>query len=283
MRALLRTAVVVAFICAPAIALAQTTATGIRNTKHDLSSSSTGGLVINQAGNNQICIYCHTPHMAVSSSMIWNHEPSTNTSWTWGNDQDGHPMTTTYYGTPLQSTLLSASKRCLACHDGSVAIGDVANAGSGIGGTIVGFTSIGSLTNNNGLLTDSSKLVGLGGVISGTHPVSIPYAGQTGYNGVSSGITAGSSLMNTATVGGFYPATTTGCVSPSGICTAATSDGRLGAQINLIPSTPGTVGTTNNGVECTSCHEPHNRWGNQWFTVVDNTNASGLCRSCHNK
>ena len=276
MKALLRTVLVLALIAAPTIAMAQT---GIRNTKHDLSSSSSGGLVINQAGNNQICIYCHTPHQAQSTAMLWNHAASANTSWTWGTDLDGNALTATATGTLLPGTLRSASKRCLACHDGTVALGNVSNAGSGVTGTILGLAGIAGYTSSAGNLTDPSKLIGTsGGNLGGNHPVSIPYAGQSGYNGISSSVPA--SWLGGA-VGGYYSATTAGCVSPSGVCTAATGDGRIGANINLIPNTAGT--TTNVGVECTSCHEPHNKYGYQWFTVADVTNASGLCRSCHNK
>jgi hypothetical protein len=268
--------VIVAAVATPAVAFAQV---GIRNSDHDLSNTSLAPLHNANAAENQICNYCHTPHRAQSTQFLWNHTPTLNTSWTWGNDLDGNPLTATTAGTPLPTTLRSGSKRCLACHDGSVAIGDVSNAGDGAAGIIPGLESIAGFTDATGKLIDTSHMMGAGGNMGGNHPVSIPYAGQTGYNSLDSAVPA-SSLGGA--VGGYYDVTTAGCVSPTGLCTTApATDGRNGAAINLIPNVSG--GTTNVGVECTSCHEPHGKFGYGWFTRVDVENASGLCRSCHNK
>ncbi len=56
--------------------------TGIVNSKHNMSSTSTSGV---KSDNTQICIYCHTPHasftpsQAAGSSAIWNHSLSSAT------------------------------------------------------------------------------------------------------------------------------------------------------------------------------------------------------------
>ncbi len=124
-------------------------------------------------------------------------------------------------------------------------------------------------------LAQERYLVGTGGNMGGNHPVSIPYAGQTGYNSITSAATADGALGN------YYAPVTTGCTSASGVCTAApATDGRNGLAINLLRNASG---ATIYGVECTSCHEPHNKTGYANFTLIDNTVASGLCRSCHNK
>lgn len=259
----------------PATGLA---APGIRNSDHDLSNSSTTALKNANAANNEICIYCHTPHRAQSTQFLWNHSPTTVVAWNWGNDLDGNAMTKTTTGTALPTTLRSGSKRCLGCHDGSVALGDVSNAGDGSAGVIPGLASIVGLTDATGKLIDATHMVGAGGNMGGNHPVSIPYAQQTGYNGQNSSVPA--AWMGA--VGGYFAVTTAGCTSPTGVCTtAAAADGANGAAVNLIPNVAG--GTTNVGVECSSCHEPHNQFDFAYFTRVDNTVASGLCRSCHNK
>jgi hypothetical protein len=259
----------------PTAAVAQT----MRNSDHDLSNSSAATLKNSSASNNQMCVYCHTPHRAQSTQFLWNHSATANTTWQWGNDLDGNALTSTSTGTALPTTLRAASKRCLSCHDGSVAIGDVSNAGDGAAGVISGLAGILGLTDGSGKLIDSSFIVGAGGSMGGAHPVSIPYAGQTAYNGITSSVPA---AWLGGAAGGYYDVTTTGCLSTTGVCTTApTSDGRNGAAINLIPNVPG--GTTNVGVECTTCHEPHNKYGYAWFMRVDVENASGLCRSCHNK
>lgn len=264
----------------PVVVLALTgvaAAQGIRNSAHDLSSSSTA--VLKNASDNQICKYCHTPHRAQSTQFLWNHTASLNTSWTWGNDLDGNTLTRTTRGTPLPGTLRSGSKRCLGCHDGSVAIGDVSNAGNGSAGVIPGLASIAGMTDANGKLIDAGFMLGAGGNMGGNHPVSVPFAGQTGYNGLNSSVPA---ALTGGAIGGYWGVSTAGCLSPTGVCTTApVSDGRDGSKINLVPNAAG--GTTNLGIECSSCHEPHNQFGYSYFARVDVSNASGLCRSCHNK
>jgi predicted CXXCH cytochrome family protein len=261
----------------PGVAMAQ----GIRFTDHDLSFS--GGKNVNPA-NNQICIYCHTPHKAQSTNLLWNHTATLATSWNWGVDLDGAALSATFTGTPLPATLKSGSKRCLGCHDGSVAIGDVSNASNGVGAIIPGLANL-SFSDAAGHLNDPGKqlstVTGTVGTMGGNHPISIPYAGQLGYNGISSSVPA--TWMGGA-IGGYYDiATGVACTSTTGVCTSApATDGRNGAAINLIPNVVGA--TTNVGVECSTCHEPHNKYAPfSFFTRVDFANASGLCRSCHNK
>ena len=255
-------------------------AQGIRYTDHDLSFS--GGKNANPS-NNQICIYCHTPHKASSTQFLWNHTPTAATSWQWGNDADGVSLTKTATGTQLPTTLRAASKRCLGCHDGSVAIGDISNASNGLPSIIAGLANL-SFSDAAGHLNDPGKQLstvsGATGNMGGNHPVSIPYAGQTGYNGIESSVPA---AWLGGALGGYFDVSTSGCVSTTGICTTApATDGRNGAAINLIPNTPGS--NVNVGIECTTCHEPHNKYApNSFFTRVDFANASGLCRSCHNK
>lgn len=269
--------ILIATLMLPAAAFAQA---GIRNSDHDLSNSSTAALKNQSGAANQICIYCHTPHKAQSTELLWNHTATLQTTWTWGLDLDGAALTKTTTGTNLPSTLRSASKRCLGCHDGSVALGDVSNAGDGAAGVIAGLAGITNFTDGDGKLADLTHQVGVSGAMGGNHPVSIPYAGQSGYNGLNSSVPA--AWIGANVVGGYYDAVTAGCTSTTGVCTSApASDGRNGSLINLIPNVVGA--STNVGIECSSCHEPHGKYGNAYFTRVDVANASGLCRSCHNK
>ena len=278
MKTLVKTLTLCAAMLLPAAAFAAP-GVGIRNSDHDLSNSSTAPLKNGVAANNQICIYCHTPHKAQSTQFLWNHTPTTQTAWNWGNDLDGNALTKTTTGTTLPTTLRSGSKRCLGCHDGSVALGDVSNAADGAAGIIAGLASVATFTDAAGKLIDATHQVGVGGAMGGNHPVSIPYAGQTGYNGISSSVVAAN--MGGA-IGGYYDVATAGCVSTTGVCTSApATDGRDGTLINLIPNVAG--GTTSLGVECATCHEPHGKYAGPMFTRVDVSVASGLCRSCHNK
>ena len=87
----------------------------IVGTAHDLSGK---GL-----GTNEICIFCHTPHNAKSPQLapLWNHTSTTQTF-------------TLYTSSTLKGAIGqpgNASKTCLSCHDGTVAIDAYGNnAGS---------------------------------------------------------------------------------------------------------------------------------------------------------
>lgn len=243
-------------------------APGIRGTRHDLSNTSaTPGPKNTNVGANQICIYCHTPHRANLTRLVWNHDPTAVASYTWGGE------TTTVEGTTLPTAALQeGSKRCLGCHDGTVALGEVNNMGGGVAGKILGLETISGETDASGNLSNASYLVGASGNMAGNHPINIPYAQQTYFSVVSQATADGA-------VGNYYAIlTNVSCTSPSGTCTTApNTDGRDGAAINLIQGTGGF------GVECGSCHEPHNKYDFPYFTRVNVANASGLCRSCHNK
>ncbi len=79
---------------------------GIKGSAHDFSALSE---------NQEICIFCHTPHEAdvsVTEAPLWNH---TNTTRQFQ-----------VYNSPTLDATVSqpsgASKLCLSCHDGSVAV-----------------------------------------------------------------------------------------------------------------------------------------------------------------
>jgi len=79
---------------------------GIQGSAHDFSTFSFAG--------GQICLPCHTPHNGelVEGAPLWNHELSTATYNLYTS-----PSMTATVGQPT-----GASKLCLSCHDGTVAI-----------------------------------------------------------------------------------------------------------------------------------------------------------------
>jgi predicted CXXCH cytochrome family protein len=219
----------------------------ITNSKHDLSSGSTATIKSTGAGTDQICIFCHTPHKAQSTQVLWNHTPAASSSFTWGG------VTQTSAGTLLPTGLSARSLRCLSCHDGSVALGDVTNFGGAA--AIIPVTGTG--TDSSGKLTDSYYLVGTAGSLGGNHPVGIPYPGQSGtYNGITSGNILG-----------------TGYVAAASITSSATTTVKLFADA----TNPSVV-----GIECGSCHDVHNSQSLDNFLWKSNA-ASALCLSCHQK
>ena len=78
---------------------------GIDGSAHDFSGFGFAG--------GQICVTCHTPHNAVSDAApLWNHELSTATYIPYSS-----PSMNATVGQPT-----GASKLCLSCHDGTVAV-----------------------------------------------------------------------------------------------------------------------------------------------------------------
>ncbi len=218
----------------------------ITNSKHDLSSGSTAA--IKSTGTDQICVFCHTPHKAQSTQVLWNHTASTTSSINWGG------VTQTSGGTNLPTTVSTRSMRCLSCHDGSVALGDVTNFGGAASN--LAMTGAGQTA---GKLTDAYYVVGASGNLGGNHPVGIPYPGQSGsYNGITTTVASGSG---------------TGYVAATTLTGSSTTTVKLFADA----TTPTVV-----GVECGSCHDVHNSQSLPALLWKDNA-GSALCLSCHQK
>jgi len=84
----------------------------IADTKHNLSVSGPGP--IKSTTEEEICIFCHAPHNARRDvPYLWNRFDSTANYTTY--------QSSTLYATVGQPT--GASKLCLSCHDGTIALG----------------------------------------------------------------------------------------------------------------------------------------------------------------
>lgn len=225
---------------------------GVTGTKHDLSVSST--YVTSTGGNVPVCKYCHTPHSAMATKLLWNHTDTAATTYTWA-------TTTFSSGTPVPSAITYNTKKCFACHDGTVALGALLQL-NGLTAATFGGTDVSA----GKLIAGTGQDIVNPAAMDGNHPVSIPYPGSpAAYNG----ITTVASLV------GYFAETATGCTSPSGLCTTAATNG---VKVNLIKDT---VNPTAYGIECSSCHDPHDTT-NGYFLRVTNT-GSAICLACHNK
>ncbi len=127
-------------------------ADSIVTSKHNLSTSGTGP--IGAATESEICIFCHTPHSASTDAPLWNRYSS-------GAVYTPYDSSTTL-ATIGQPT--GASKLCLSCHDGTIALGMVRSRVSEI------------------LMSDGSTLPAGGSNLtsdlSNDHPVSFNYDSQ---------------------------------------------------------------------------------------------------------
>jgi predicted CXXCH cytochrome family protein len=242
-----RTGLMVACAFAALLPLAAAYA-AITNSKHDLSSGNTTAGAIKSSSTDQICVFCHTPHKAQSTQVLWNHTASLNTTLNWGG------VTQTSGGTLLPTTVSTRSMRCLSCHDGSVALGDVTN----FGGVAANLTMTGT-GQSAGILTDDYYVIGASGNLGGNHPVGIPYPGQAAgqYNGRASGAQ----------------------VNSAEYVSAATLTGSATTTVKLFADT---TNPTVVGIECGSCHDVHNSQSLPALLWKSNA-ASALCLSCHIK
>src|SRR3990172_9732297 len=83
------------------------------NSKHDLSAQGPGP--IRAVQENEICVFCHTPHNPTPQTPLWNRaNPRTHYRI--------YESSTTEARVNQPSGL---SKMCLSCHDGSMALGNV--------------------------------------------------------------------------------------------------------------------------------------------------------------
>lgn len=221
---------------------------GLSNTRHDFANRASVPV-----GS---CTFCHTPHKASNTLLLWNHTLSQNT-FTW-------EVATTTAGTTLPSlsgqSYAGPSTKCLSCHDGSVAIGDV--------GWFNGGKPAQPLSNMS-ILKDVYR-IGPSGAMKGNHPVGVPYP----YNNVNStynGISEGNALIYSE----WQP-------DPSAISNVKLYHDAGSGSVDGGPAT----GTS--GIECTSCHDPHNRAAVDVYflrgKLTGANQASGyICLQCHVK
>jgi hypothetical protein len=245
---------------------------GILGTHHDFASGTAGTDFLTTQGNtaagvgnlaNQVglCSYCHTPHSAQSTLLLWNHSLSANTfSWDILKTSGG-----TFYAS-MAPTYKGPTVKCLSCHDGSVAIGDVSwyKEGPGVFNTF----KVGS----NPLTPGADLISTATGGMKGNHPVGMAYPfGQS------------TSTYNGTTTGGQVVLT-----EFQADPTTATAV----AKIKLYTDTGGaitagpTAGAT--GLECSTCHDPHNKATTDDLflraKIAGSTQADGyICTQCHIK
>ena len=105
----------IAFACAAAPALAQRE--GVASTVHNLSVSGPGE--IKALNETEICKFCHVPHSAVVNDPLWGHALSKVPSYTVPQLRRGRAA-----AVPAPQPD-GASRLCLSCHDGTVALGDL--------------------------------------------------------------------------------------------------------------------------------------------------------------
>lgn len=237
----------------------------IANTPHNLSSSSPT-LQYGSTNEEEICIFCHTPHGGSLDGPLWNKNPTTTTF--------------THYTSATLSTKVADSRGaenvfkesllCLTCHDGSISMYNVINTSNRTGGqpepgAFFGFdgkmpifdaslqgAKTGAGRNADGTVSDVSH------DLSDDHPISFFYEAVRNDS-------AKTNTQNLRTIGEVETA---------------------GARFF-----PQNGADADKRVECGSCHDPHVDYG--FFGVggdeayapflITPNDGSKLCLACHIK
>lgn len=264
-------------------------------TKHNLSVTGTG--TTKAQTEDQICVFCHTPHNAnaTQAAPLWNRTlNSTYTPYTSSSLDAG---VTALQGTAAGQPL-GGSKLCLSCHDGVIALGSVRVKSGRAGGALSGNSNDNVSvwdTGTNAYSKDTKMPAGLGSDtgytrligqdLSNDHPVSITYddtlANRDGELRVPTITTSAKGETNNRW------GTVFGVRRPG--------DGYK-------PSLPleTTNGTGAGQVQCTTCHDPHiretsltaernikflrlNRFQKDQPTSTYSATNDIICLSCHDK
>ncbi|MBI5675411.1 MAG: hypothetical protein HZC48_06240 [Nitrospirae bacterium] len=220
-------------------------AQSIVNTKHNLSAAGTGD--IRAVAEQDVCVFCHTPHSALSVAPLWNHTLSNAVYQLYSSDTLLSPTSPAIQ--PDKS-----SKLCLSCHDGTVALGSVVNIG-GAASTISMQQSGAAIT----ALPQSSSSY-LGTDISGHHPISIEVNADL--------ITDKQTQCNEGAV-------------TFKVCLPLANQ-----PVKLLPTDNayGASSPPRVGVQCASCHDPHRDPSppvSLFLRVGDSNDTDQLCTTCH--
>jgi len=140
----------------------------IADTPHNFSVSGIGypdkRLPIYQSKKEErVCVFCHSPHHAFSDGPLWSREIDTNALYT------------PYFSTTLNpkhlrpDQPLGASRLCLSCHDGTIAIGKLTRS-----------FSLDEAMPAAATYTAPSININLGRNLADDHPISFPYFYEPG-------------------------------------------------------------------------------------------------------
>jgi len=278
----------------PLPVLAQRTS-DVRNTLHNLSSSGPG--TAKATTENEVCVFCHTPHGADTGALaekpLWN---KTLTAKTYVVYTSKSLDAETILNTSLQQPL-GSSKLCLSCHDGAMALGSVrvlrgVNNPAAI--TMAGTGTGGIMPPGSGTTTGYTRNIGGGSLgqtsnfdLTNDHPISVTYdtalATRDGEMRVPN-----ATQNSTIVVGGTHPL----------FGKRAAGQGAARPVLPLEPTGASSAGQ----VQCTTCHDPHIKGGATDLTAEGNIKflrrprlqraqptasyADGtdiMCLACHDK
>ncbi|MFZ2949394.1 MAG: cytochrome c3 family protein [Desulfuromonadaceae bacterium] len=239
----------------------------VSNTKHNFKVGGGSQVYTAQAGSgaDQVCVFCHTPHNAGSTQLLWNK--ANNSTPTFRLYTSSKSLTTATRSSVLDPD--SPSLLCLGCHDGKTAMNILHSSSVGVDAAAyaTGYPAGSKLipTSNYG----TTPLVMPGGQ---WNPLTEAYDPSMNL-GASGGDTSGTNLTDDHPIGFSYSS-------------AYSQETNGGLFNNVGMDSKIRFFGPNKKVECSTCHDPHvDTTANpdlKPFLVKSNV-GSGLCLTCHNK
>lgn len=268
----------------------------VLNTRHNMSQRNgvidllaggpnSGGAGMMDSSRNdygEVCVYCHTPHGAntTTAAPLWNRTMLTSTVYT------------TYTSMTIEGVVGSPganSLTCLSCHDGTTAVDSIINMpGSGR------YLKAQETSQNNGFLNDWPSAAAVHDGLNSTGCLACHNPTAPAFANTATDFTAfalGTDLSNDHPIGVPYRGLTPGTDYNGGTTTSGNllffdRDGDSRADKNEVR-----FYNTGGGfeVECASCHDPHGvPSGGAGSTFIGTflriaNSASALCLTCHSK
>jgi predicted CXXCH cytochrome family protein len=128
----------------------------VLDTPHNLSATGPG--TVRALTESEVCIFCHTPHNAAVNAPLWNRSDPGSTYTTYDSS--------TMKAVPGQPS--GASRLCLSCHDGTIALGEVLSRAT-------------EIAMSGSRIPPGRALIGVD--LSDDHPVSFSYADAANASG----------------------------------------------------------------------------------------------------
>lgn len=162
-------AAVLALLATPALAL-------IEGTKHDFRSTN-GNATVKADQSTEICVYCHTPHGAITNSPntmpLWNRS-HVGADYVVAGLYNSSTLNQTYSNPTTVLSVVNGSdaKLCMSCHDGASLSGGLQNPANSEGGVQPTFSPANVGANAN-----------LGTTLVNDHPIGMDYTTLAGVAG----------------------------------------------------------------------------------------------------
>jgi predicted CXXCH cytochrome family protein len=241
------------------------------NTKHNFTTSN-NFKADPASGMTQVCVFCHTPHNAGQTKLLWNKANNSTPNFRLYTSSGSLTNQTRKFSTLPAG---SPSLLCLGCHDGVTAMNILHTSSSGVDAASNG--AVGYPAGAKLIPVQSQPLA----------PFAMPAPTTDMFSGISSpdmrigggAAGGGTNLTDDHPIGFSYSAVISErAAAPGGLHTL---DDAKNAGIRFFDNK-----TELNRVECSSCHDPHidtTTDSSFWPFLVKSNTGSALCLSCHDK